>query len=148
MEENNSITSKLPGVDITVNGRMLKVPEWSVQDHIRKTKYVMPLVSTPMANAAAMASEDDESGSLYMAALIKGVASALAEEDLSITIPQLLEGVIYINDNGVPKQATLDNLEKDCGMKFQHILKICVSVIKVNVGPLFDGDLQEMMMGL
>ncbi len=143
------ISDKIPGIKKHIGDRDVFIPEWTMQQHIAKTKYVMPLVGGPMANAAAMASEedDDDSGSLYLAAVIRGVTDALATQDLSITIPELLDGVVFLNDNGVPVQASIKRLE-EAGMTYKDVLMICVSVIKVNVGPLFDGDLQGNLMGL
>ena len=135
------------GHRVEINKRGVYIPEWNMQTQIKNAKYVMPLVAEPLANAAAMAGEDDSEG-MYTAAVIHGVVRALGENDLSVTIPRLLDGVLVENDNGVPQMATLKNLEETYGMNFAHVLKICAEVIKVNVGPLFEDGLQGMLTGM
>ena len=135
------------GVRVEVNKRGVYVPEWNMQAQIKNAKYVMPLVAEPLANAAAMAGEEDSEG-MYTAAVIHGVVRALGENDLGTTIPILLDGVLVENDNGVPQMVTLKSLEDNFGMNFAHVLKICAEVIKVNVGPLFEDGLQGMLTGM
>lgn len=135
------------GTRVVINDRALYIPEWNMQKQIANAKYVMPLVAEPLANAAAMAGEDESEG-MYTAAVIHGVLKALGSTDLSVTIPVLLDGVLVENDNGVPQMATLKNLEESYNMKFAHVLKICGEVIKVNVGPLFEDGLQDLLTGM
>jgi len=136
------------GHPVTINERTVYIPEWNMQQHIDKTKYVMPLVSEPLANAAAVSGEDDDDdGSFYMAAVIQGVTKALGNADLNVTIPVLLDGVLVENDAGVPKMISVKNAE-EFGFKFHHILRIGSEVIKVNLGPLFQDGLQEMFAGM
>lgn len=130
------------GVEVVVNDRKIKIPTWTMRQQIANTSFVMPIVSEPMINAMAVADEDSET--LYVAAVIKGVTTALAQSDLNMVIPKLLDGVVYYNENGVPKMASLDTLEKE-GFGFHHVLKICVEVIRHNVGPLLQGGLQDLM---
>lgn len=130
------------GVKITVNDRQLTIPTWNMRTQIANTSFVMPLVSEPMVNAMAVADEDSES--MYVAAVIKGVTTALAQSNLEVIIPKLLDGVVYYNENGVPKMASMDALEK-AGFQYHHLLKICMEVIRHNVGPLLQGGLQDLM---
>jgi hypothetical protein len=137
-----NVDNGLESVEIIVEDRKVMIPTWNMRTQINNTSFVMPLVSEPMINAMAVADEDSES--LYVAAVIKGVTSALAQSDLNTVIPKLLDGVVYYNENGVPKMASLEALEKE-GFKYHHILKICVEVIRHNVGPLLQGGLQDLM---
>jgi hypothetical protein len=146
MDQNNAMP-RPQGHRVEINKRALYIPEWNMQKQIKNAKYVMPLVAEPLANAAAMAGEDDSEG-MYTAAVIHGVVRALGDNDLSTTIPILLDGVLVENDHGVPQMATLKNLEETYGMNFAHVLKICAEVIKVNVGPLFEDGLQGMLTGM
>ena len=148
MNQQQNSMPRPQGERIEINGRGVYIPEWNMQAQIKNAKYVMPLVAEPLANAAAMASDEDTSEGEYAAAVIHGVIRALGENDLSTTIPKLLEGVLVENDNGVPQMITLKSLEESYNMKFSHVLKICAEVIKVNVGPLFEDGLQGFLTGM
>jgi len=136
------------GTKVEVAGRNVYIPEWNMQKQINNAKYVMPLVADPLANAASMAGDEDSTEGMYTAAVIHGVVKALGNNDLKVTIPILLDGVLVDNDHGVPQMATLKSLEETYDMNFAHVLKICAEVIKVNVGPLFEDGLQGLMGGL
>lgn len=132
----------IEGKEVVIKDTKFFIPEWNMRKQMANSKFVIPLVIEPMSNAVAVAGDDDEN--LYGAALIRGVGNAIAESDLDTVIPKLLDGVTYITANGVPEMATLDKLEKH-GLNFYDLLKVCLEVLKVNVGPLFNGDFQEMM---
>jgi hypothetical protein len=132
----------MEGKEVVVKDTKFFIPEWNMRKQMANAKFVIPLVIDPMSNAVAVSGDDDEN--LYGAALIRGVGSAIAESDLEVVIPKLLDGVTYISDKGVPDMATLDKLEK-AGFNFFDLMKICLEVLKVNVGPLFNGDFQGMM---
>ena len=136
------------GKRVEIKGRGVYIPEWNMQKQINNAKYVMPLVAEPLANAAAVADDEDTSEGMYTAAVIHGVIKALGANDLKTTIPVLLDGVLVENDNGVPQMVTLKSLETNFKMNFADVLKICAEVIKVNVGPLFEDGLQGFMTGM
>lgn len=140
------MTSQIPepkGVKVTVNDTSFYIPEWNMETQISNSPIVMPLISEPMANAAAVAGDDDDKG-IFAAAIIHGITKALGQADLSVTIPRLLNGVTYVSSKGVPQMASIKTLEQE-GFKFHHLLRICAEVIKVNVGPLFEDGLQDLM---
>jgi len=136
------------GKRVEIKGRGVYISEWNMQKQINNAKYVMPLVAEPLANAAAVADDEDTSEGMYTAAVIHGVIKALGANDLKTTIPVLLDGVLVENDNGVPQMVTLKSLETNFKMNFADVLKICAEVIKVNVGPLFEDGLQGFMTGM
>jgi len=141
------MTEQMPepkGRKAVIGERNVYIPEWNMEQHIDKAKYVMPLIADPLANAAAVGQEEDDEGT-YTAAIILGVTKAIAASNLKETIPALIEGVLVENDNGVPKILTLKNAEDEFGFGFyQHLIPLCGEVIKDNLGPLFDGGLQGM----
>jgi len=131
------------GVEKVVKDTKFFIPEWDMRTQMRNSKFVLPLVSEPMANAIAVSDENDKG--MYAAAIIKGITHAIAECDLEEIVPKLIDGVIYLNENGVPKQVTLKILEDELKMNFFDVIRLCVEIIKVNVDPLFDGGLQALM---
>lgn len=134
------------GVEKVIKDTKFFIPEWDMRTQMRNSKFVLPLVSEPMANALAVSNENDEG--LYTAAIIKGITHAIAECNLEEIVPKLIDGVIYLNENGVPKQVSLKLLEDEIKLNFFEVIRLCVEIIKVNVGPLFDGGLQDLMMEL
>lgn len=143
MSEDNAMPTP-KGTKVEIKGRNVYIPDWTMQQQINKAKYAMPLVSDPLANAAAVGQDEQDEG-MYMAAVLHGVTKAIAQADLQETVPQLIEGVMVENDNGVPKMLTLKMAEEEFGWKFyDSIVPICAEVIRVNIGPLFEDGLQGM----
>lgn len=141
----SELNLNLEGQEVLVKDTKFFIPEWNMRKQMANSKFVLPLVIEPMSNAIAVSGDDDES--LYGAALVRGIGNAIAESDLDTVIPKLLDGVTYITDKGVPAMASIDKLEGE-GFNFFDLMKVCLEVLKVNVGPLFNGDFQEMMGGL
>lgn len=138
----SELNLNIEGKEVVIKDTKFFIPEWNMRKQMANSKFVIPLVVEPMSNAIAVSGDDDEN--LYGAALIRGIGNAIAESDLDQVVPKLLDGVTYITQAGVPDIASIDKLEK-AGFNFYDLLKVCLEVLKVNVGPLFNGDFQDMM---
>lgn len=134
--------------NITVNGVEIVFPVWSMKKQLQKQSVIFPIVSRPLSNAVAMwddgEDDEEEAQKYFFAGVIKGVMDALAEADMDVVAPQLLEGVAFRGPQGVLKPLTIKAIDaEEVDLNLGHLYTIFAAIVKVNYGPLLNSGLQE-----
>jgi hypothetical protein len=129
-----------------IAGRQFTFPKWSMRKQLQHQNVILPLIKDPMVNAVAVVSDGDEEQDqgMFMAAMLSGVIDSLTKADMGVLEKACLGDVTFVNQNGIPKMATVEELEKD-GLDISAFYEIVLHVIKTNYSPFFKGGLQRMM---
>lgn len=127
-------------LEIEIGGKEFYIPKWDLKKVLTKQNLIAKIIADPLSMVLAMGEDVDEG--VKIASLVEAFMKTLSGLDMLTVAPQILQGTLIKNEQGVYVDASIDKMSA-LEVDFSDILGVCAAVIKHNYGSMLKNGFGE-----